>query len=447
MDIARARRERHEREERQRARIQAEALADVFREAHKITARQPASPTFAEVWPQWTSGSLAEKFPDRELSKGAKEFERDAHRLSVMSLVLGPTPVDCIDLDLADAALAQLDDLRQQHENIEAKREGRKARKVRPAGQNTRRHYAQSVHRVLELCVYPLKLIKHNPLPTGWLPKQAKPKARGFMFPDEDRKLLANTKWPLIERLYFGLLNREGMRPDTEALALRYHEIDAPHGLIRLDTNKTDARREWHAQPGTIEALLAFRKLCAVTEDKARVFDVKSDAQRIAFFDSKSRRRTRKPLGKPAKLLRDALTASGADRPAMHERSEHRIPLRAHDGRATFITLAKTHGWTEDQIMRRTGHTTSEQLANYTRDAENLRELWADEEFDQHLVGDGPTQLLPLCEAIPELRAIVTQKGFHSSVPLRGTNPRKNGQSTGGEIGRRSGFRFHRREA
>ena len=59
----------------------------------------------------------------------------------------------------------------------------------------------------------------------------------------------------------------------------------------------------------------------------------------------------------------------------LYERSEHRIPLRAHDLRATFVTLALANGKTEAWVMKRTGHTTSMMLKRYRRDAESIAEL------------------------------------------------------------------------
>ncbi len=118
------------------------------------------------------------------------------------------------------------------------------------------------------------------------------------------------------------------------------------------------------------------------------------------------------------------------------------------------MTLALAHGWSEDAIMRRTGHTTSGQLRNYRRDAENLREVWrrggwAELQTSGALIGEGPTQLLPLWQAIPELREVVESgvlgdaEPTGAKVPLRATTSRKNSnKSTGGEIGRRSGLRL-----
>jgi hypothetical protein len=89
---------------------------------------------------------------------------------------------------------------------------------------------------------------------------------------------------------------------------------------------------------------------------------------------------------------------TGVDRPKLFERSEHRIPLRAHDLRASFVTLALANGKTETWVTTRTGHTTSAMLNRYRRDAESIAELnlgW----------------FAPLHDAVPELAELDPQAG------------------------------------
>ncbi len=57
----------------------------------------------------------------------------------------------------------------------------------------TRRQVAQVVRRVLGLAVYPARHIKENPIPRGWLPKVKRTKAFTYLYPEEDRALLACT--------------------------------------------------------------------------------------------------------------------------------------------------------------------------------------------------------------------------------------------------------------
>jgi integrase len=56
-----------------------------------------------------------------------------------------------------------------------------------------------------------------------------------------------------------------------------------------------------------------------------------------------------------AQLRRDLQTV-GVTRPQLFERSKVRMPLRAHDLRATFVTIALAQDRTETWISDRTGH-------------------------------------------------------------------------------------------
>jgi integrase len=80
-------------------------------------------------------------------------------------------------------------------------------------------------------------------------------------------------------------------------------------------------------------------------------------------------------------------------RSKLFERGEHRIRLRAHDLRATFVTLALAAGKTEDWVVTRTGHSSFQMVALYPRQAKTAAELklgW----------------LKPLHEIIPDLAAL-----------------------------------------
>jgi hypothetical protein len=76
----------------------------------------------------------------------------------------------------------------------------------------SRRHYAQLMHRILALAVFPLRLIPANPLSKGFLPKIGPGKAKGWLYPDEDATLLASSAVPLCWRILYGFLHREGPR-------------------------------------------------------------------------------------------------------------------------------------------------------------------------------------------------------------------------------------------
>jgi integrase len=104
--------------------------------------------------------------------------------------------------------------------------------------------------------------------------------------------------------------------------------------------------------------------------------------------------------------LRAGLFDAGVTRAKLFEKGENRLRLRAHDLRATFVTLALANGKTEDWVVTRTGHRTSAMVAKYRRQARTAEELklgW----------------FVPLHEAIPELAVIRSprQANGHDSRP------------------------------
>jgi integrase len=247
----------------------------------------------------------------------------------------------------------------------------------------TRRHVAQLMGRVLNLAVYPLSMIPASPLPRGFLPKSGKRIAFGYLYPVDDARLLACVPTvasdgtggvqgvPLPQRLLYGFLAREGMRCE-EALSLTWADVDLERGTVRLDENKTDDARTWALGADVARALEAWKKLCADAGDTDRVFI---------------------GLVKPyhlAKMFRAHLRAAGVTRPELFERTESRRPIRVHDLRATFVTLALAIGKSETWVSDRTGHRSSVMLARYRRAARNAGEL-------------GLGWLAPLDAAIPEL--------------------------------------------
>ncbi len=89
-------------------------------------------------------------------------------------------------------------------------------------------------------------------------------------------------------------------------------------------------------------------------------------------------------------MLRDGLKIAGVNRHQLFEQNEHRIAHRAHDLRASFVTVNLALGKTEAWITDRTGHKSSAMIYRYKRAARNHADL--------NLGG-----FAPLHEAIPEL--------------------------------------------
>ena len=235
----------------------------------------------------------------------------------------------------------------------------------------TLRGYAQVIHRVLALAVYPGKLLAHNPLPEGFLPDKGPERAKSFLYPSEEAALLARRDVPIERRMLFGVLAREGLRL-SEALDLTWSDIDLGRGTLSLDDNKTDDPRAWALAPDVAEALRRWRKL---RPKAANVFD---------------RARLGSDKRKLAGALRDDLRGAGVERPALFASSDARMALRVHDLRATFVTLALASGRSEAWVTDRTGHKSSAMVAGYKRQVRTAAELnlgW----------------LAPLDAAIPEL--------------------------------------------
>jgi hypothetical protein len=69
------------------------------------------------------------------------------------------------------------------------------------------------------------------------------------------------------------------------------------------------------------------------------------------------------------------LMLAGVDRAELFERSAARQPIRLHDLRASFVTVALATGKTERWVTDRTGHRSSQMLALYARQARTWAEL------------------------------------------------------------------------
>ena len=80
------------------------------------------------------------------------------------------------------------------------------------------------------------------------------------------------------------------------------------------------------------------------------------------------------PKTKMAEALRRALKTAGVTRTELFESTGTRMRLRAHDLRATFITLALPSGKSEAWISDRTGHQSSQMIRRYQRVARTHQE-------------------------------------------------------------------------
>jgi integrase len=364
----------------------AKSLRDVVTAVDAICAGnvspRGAATTFREFAEAWTKGDLHRAHPDHVREK--RSVSGDVYRLQrhVYPVVEG-LPIAAFELEHAERVMRALPG------------------KLSPG---SRRQVAQLMHRILSLAVFPARVLKSNPLPRGFLPSVGKGKAMTYLYPSEDAKLLACPSVPMAYRLLYGFLAREGLRT-SEAAGLRWRDLDLRHGAITLDENKTDDPRAWSLNPGVACALALWREERDDWADDDQVF-TEGPGQPIN-------------MARLAQTFRAHLHLAKVDRTTLFEKSAVRQPVRAHDLRATFVTLGLAHGRTEAWVQDRTGHQSSIMLNRYRRAARTVAEL---------ALGD----MLPLHKVIPEIEKVL--KRYKKS-------------GTGGGIGRRSGFRFHRREA
>jgi integrase len=250
------------------------------------------------------------------------------------------------------------------------------------------RHVAQVMHRLLRLAVYPARVLAQSPFPPGWLPGPNEAKEKSYVFPSEDAAFLANTRMPLVRRLLVGFCNREGPRKEN-ARTIEWSnltlEFDDGAGHITLDKTKNGRGGSWALDSGTAEGLRRWKTICPSTR-----YVFPAEAVPGHYKDSEGEPMYADHL---AAELRAGLFQAGVTRAKLFERGENRLQLRAHDLRASFVTLSLANGRSEDWVVTRTGHRSSSQVARYRREAATAAELnlgW----------------FKPLYEAIPELAAI-----------------------------------------
>ncbi|MCC6556018.1 MAG: tyrosine-type recombinase/integrase, partial [Polyangiaceae bacterium] len=255
--------------------------------------------TFADIANAWVSGELRKRYPDHVKPLEDVRKYRSNFDLYILPLV-GQVPIRQFKIEHAELVMRNLP---QRH------------------SVGMRGKIALRINRVLGFAVYPLKLIESSPIPRGWAPKGDRgAKAYAYLYPDEDARLIGCTKIPLVFRVYYAFLCREGMRCDTEAGELEWSDIDFEHGVVRLDENKTKRPRAWKLSPDTLRALRLWRKLAP----KGSFVFVGAAGGHL-------------PGRSGAVDLRERLKIAGVKRPELFEHSTRRQRIRLHDLRATFV--------------------------------------------------------------------------------------------------------------
>ncbi len=309
-------------------------------------ASSAVTPTFEDFAKTWTSGDLRKKHPDHVRDK---DSTRDVQVLrDYINPVIGPMRIPDVTLENAERVMAKL-----------------------PAelAPRTRKLVAQCMRKVLSLAVYPGRYITGNPIPGEWMPKIPKSanKAKSFLYPEEDAKLLGCAAVPLERRLAYGVLSREGMRA-SELASLRWRDLDLKHGRVRLDENKTDDPRAWALSPDVVRALAWWKKRTKGEADNLVLsFDLANGAWWLRGDEGWTKEDKTKGPGD--------LRTAGVTRRELFERSSARQPIRLHDLRATFVTVSLANGKTEQWVSDRTGHKSSQMIATYARQAGTWSEL------------------------------------------------------------------------
>lgn len=301
--------------------------------------------TFEEFGEQWTSGALAKRYGTGYFSN-KKSANHDASRLKTLYAIvvrktgatLGSLPLVSITADDCYEAMSRLP--------------------PRVKTESARKQYAQVIFYLLQKAANPCRIIERSPLEKGFVPKPSTPPKYPFLYPAEDLVLCGSALLELGYRLLYGFAAREGGRKTF--LQLCWRNLDLENGFLIGGISKNGEVLDWEMFPGTRDALVAYRKGLGDPRADALVFPPMSETHQ-------------------AELFRKHLKLVGLTRHELFEESPGREPIRFHDLRASFITVALANNRTEAWIQRRTGHTTSQMINRYRRDAERIERLgdWA----------------------------------------------------------------------
>ena len=310
----------------------------VFAIAKARDARADKMATFKDVAEDWVSGELRKKYPDQVRYKADFHIERARLRRYIYPHIKD-VPIVAFECDHADLVMSKLP-----------------PRRVKAAG--TRRHVAQIMYRVMNLAVVPLKLIKQNPIPRGWLPRIESRKHYTCLFPSEERTFLACKDIEEAFRLFIGLLDREGMRV-SELADSEWWQWNLEQGSFTATKTKTGDPRMWALRPDSARAMRIWHERHGKTKERPFI-DVVPDTKAKLWLASK---------------LREGLKMAGVTRKELFDSTEHTGKLRAHDMRATFVTISLAEGKPETWIRDRTAHKTLTMIDRYRRTARQFEEL------------------------------------------------------------------------
>lgn len=303
------------------------------------------APTVRQFGGWWTGGELARRYP------GQVVLHKTA-RIDARILEMHVYP------HLGDVLVAAV-----RVEHLEAVLRGFPEKMAA----SSRRQMLSRLHRLLDLAVYPARLLDHNPMPRGFKPRATR-RTFPFLYPAEEARLLACRAIPLYRRIAYGLAARLGLRI-SEVFGLAWQDVDLTHGVLRLGEHKTAEYTGARVVPVDEATLRALTWWSQASGGEGRVIGATTSS---------------------GEDVRQDLLRAGVTRRELHETSKTSGGFSFHGLRRTFVTLSLGAERTEDWVMRRTGHTSSAMLNRYRIAASNAAEL-------------GLGWLRPFDEVLPEI--------------------------------------------
>lgn len=316
-----------------------------------------AAPTFGEIAARWTSGQLATEFPD-DVRMRVDAYGDTKNLHAYVLPLLGSIPIDALTLEACEQVKRGL---------------------PKHLMSSSRQSILQLVKRIVNLAVYPLKYITASPLPANWIPRR-KRRDLSWLYPDEERRLMACALVPLEYRMLWGYLSREGAR-DGETIRVTIEMFDLARGTAHIPPSLTKTRhgRVWMLDPGTTKALQIWLERFRPNAKPTDPMFINPSG--VAFPGARKL---------PTKF-REHLHTAGIDRRELFESNNHHRRIVPHDLRAGFVTTKLAVGQTEQWVSQRTGHLSREMLQLYQRQARHFAELQTGDFEALHL-------------AVPELR-------------------------------------------
>lgn len=287
--------------------------------------------TFGEFALRWATGELHQQYPFRVKVREPVTMKNDVSRTRAINKLIGKIPL--VKLTYRDCEKA-LENLPPTMKSMSSKR-----------------HCAQIIQTVVRYATTaePIIPVDKYPLPVKFLPPVGKPPSFPVIYPGDYAKLMKCEAVPLWRRFLYGFALMEGCRVG-DLWRLRYRNINFEDGTLTIPPGKNnDEARTWDLNAGVLGALKQFRG--SATLDSF-IFPRLTDSEFLEL----------------AGWLRDDLILAGVTRevrPDLFGDIEGQRPVRFQDLRASFVTIHLAMGWTYQDIMIRTRHTSAKVLEKH----------------------------------------------------------------------------------